>query len=171
MSNGVWVSSAWAATRKSTKPMIWGKTHGRPMPSHPKIDPGCCALTIPCRLIVPAIATTPTPADPAGIDRTETALQVRHHLQQEDVPEDDGAEGNDGEHDDRLDRQDRPPAHVDREPHHRSMSPRMKYSDASTVITSGTYTPRRSHGRIDTLLNDAQRIFTRNGPVAPLGTT
>ena len=109
--------------------------------------------------------------EPARVHRPEAALHVRHHLQQERVPEDDGAEGNDGEDDDRLDRQDRPPAHVDREPHHRSMSPRMKYSDASTVMTSGTYTPRSNHGRIDTLLNDAERIFTRNGPVAPFEIT
>ena len=39
------------------------------------------------------------------------------------------------------------------------------------VITSGTNTPRSSQGRIDTLLNDAERIFTRNGPVAPFETT
>ena len=31
-------------------------------------------------------------------------------------------------------------------------------------MTSGTYTPRSIHGRIETLLNDAERIFTRNGP-------
>ena len=114
-----------------------------------------------------AVAEELEPAvEPARVHRTETALHVRHHLQQEDVAEDDGAEGNDGEHDDRLDRQDRPPAHVEREPHHRSMSPRMKYRLPRIVITSGTYTPRSNHGRIDTLLNDAERIFTRNGPVA-----
>jgi hypothetical protein len=34
-------------------------------------------------------------------------------------------------------------------------------------MMSGTYTPRSIQGRIDTLLNDAVRIFVRNGPVAP----
>ena len=38
-------------------------------------------------------------------------------------------------------------------------------------MTSGTKTPRSSHGRIETLLNDAERIFTRNGPVSPFDTT
>src|SRR5262249_18281485 len=119
-----------------------------------------------------AVAEELEPAvEPARVHRAEPALHVRHHLQQERVPEDDGAERDDREDDHRLDREDRPPSDVDRELHHRSMSPRMKYRLPRIVITSGTYTPRRSHGRIDTLLNDAERIFTRNGPVAPFEIT
>ena len=38
-------------------------------------------------------------------------------------------------------------------------------------MTSGMYTPRSNHGRIDTFENDALRIFVRNGPVAPLEMT
>ena len=54
---------------------------------------------------------------------------------------------------------------------HRSMSPRMKYMLARIVMMSGTYTPRSSQGRIDTLEKLAERIFTRNGPRSPLLTT
>ena len=35
-------------------------------------------------------------------------------------------------------------------------------------MTSGTYTPRSTHGAIEMLLNDAERIFTRNGPSVAL---
>ena len=42
------------------------------------------------------------------------------------------------------------------------MSPRMKYRLARIVTMSGTYTPRNSHGRIDTLLNDALRFTEQN---------
>src|SRR5262249_18397034 len=106
----------------------------------------------------------------AGIHRTEPALHVAHHLQQEDVSKDQRGERHDRENDDGLDRRRSGPAppDVDREHvRHLSMSPKMKYKPARIVITSGTYTPRSTHGRIDTLLNDALRIFTRNGPVAP----
>ena len=54
---------------------------------------------------------------------------------------------------------------------HRSMSPRMKYSEARMEMTSGTYTPRSTHGTIEMLLKLAERIFTRNGPRSPLLTT
>ena len=68
------------------------------------------------------------PVEPARVHRPEPALHVGHHLQQEHVAENDGAERDDGEHDDRLDRQDRrlPSGDVEREQAHRSMSPRMK---------------------------------------------
>ena len=46
----------------------------------------------------------------------------------------------------------------------------MKYKPARIVTMSGTYTPRSSQGRIDTLLNDALRILVRKGPVAPFDT-
>src|SRR4029077_19868077 len=73
------------------------------------------------------------------VHRTETALHVAHHLQQERVPEDERAERNDREDDERLDRERRAPADLQRERGtHRSMSPRMKYSDPRIVITSGT---------------------------------
>ncbi len=38
-------------------------------------------------------------------------------------------------------------------------------------MMSGTYTPRRIHGVIDTLLKLAERILTRNGVRSPLDTT
>ena len=38
-------------------------------------------------------------------------------------------------------------------------------------MTSGTYTPRSNQSRIETFENDADRILTRNGPVAPFETT
>ena len=38
-------------------------------------------------------------------------------------------------------------------------------------MTSGTYTPRSTHGATEMLLNDAERILTRNGPMSPLLTT
>ena len=39
------------------------------------------------------------------------------------------------------------------------------------VITSGTYTPRVTHGTTEMLLNEAERIFTRNGMRSPFETT
>ena len=39
------------------------------------------------------------------------------------------------------------------------------------VMTSGTSTPRRTHGTIEMLLKLGVRIFTRNGPRSPLETT
>ena len=38
-------------------------------------------------------------------------------------------------------------------------------------MMSGTYTPRSSHGVIETLLKLAERIFTRNGVRSPFETT
>ncbi len=108
--------------------------------------------------------------EPARVHRAEPALHVTHHLEQEHVAENERGERHDGEHDHRLEREGRAPSHVEREQAHRSMSPRMKYRPARIVTMSGTNTPRSSQGRIDTLLNDADRIFTRNGPVAPRDT-
>ena len=76
-----------------------------------------------------AVADELEPAvEATRVHRTEPALHVAHHLQQERVPEDERAEGNDREHDERLDRERRAPADLQRERHgaHRSMSPRMK---------------------------------------------
>ena len=39
------------------------------------------------------------------------------------------------------------------------------------VMTSGTNTPRSSHGTIDTFENDGVRILHRNGPNPPWLTT
>ena len=51
MSNGVWVSSAWVAMRKMTKPTNCVRMNGLPMPPKPKISPSACACTMPCRLM------------------------------------------------------------------------------------------------------------------------
>ena len=66
MSNGVWVSSACAATRNSAKPMNCVRMNGLPMQSTPKIEPWFCANTICCRFMVPACITTPTTASSSG---------------------------------------------------------------------------------------------------------
>src|SRR6478672_4294123 len=58
----------------------------------------------------------------ARVHRTEPALHVAHHLEQEDVPEQQRSERDDGEDDQCLDRRRRPPADVEREQvNHRSM--------------------------------------------------
>ena len=66
MSNGAWVSSAWTATMKMTKPTNWVMTNGIPSPSQPKISPVFWATTISCRFIDPAWMTTPTIASTIG---------------------------------------------------------------------------------------------------------
>ena len=103
--------------------------------------------------------------------RTEPALHEAHHLEEEEV--DDRAGRQQHGHRATKDAQQRlrPVGKIDREQHHRSMSPRMKYSEARIEITSGTYTPRNTHGTIEMLLKLAERILTRNGPRSPLLTT
>ena len=65
-----------------------------------------------------AVADELEPAvEAAGVHRPEPALHVAHHLEQERVPEDERAERNDGEHHDRLDRERRPPADLERQSH------------------------------------------------------
>ena len=66
MSNGVWVSSACAATRNRKKPTNCVRMYGFPKKSTPKIEPFCWASTMPCRFIVPAWITTPTTASSSG---------------------------------------------------------------------------------------------------------
>ena len=81
-----------------------------------------------------AVAHELEPAvEPAGVHRAEPALHVAHHLEQEDVPEDQRRGGHDHQDDDRLQRERGAPPDVDREQavhvgdtDHRSMSPRMK---------------------------------------------
>ena len=60
MSNGVWVSSAWMAIMKITKPTNCVMMYGLPMKSMPKIAPSLWAATMPCMFIVSAWMTTPT---------------------------------------------------------------------------------------------------------------
>src|SRR5438128_2236301 len=135
MSKGVWVSSACEATRKRRKPTNCVRMNGNPIPPHPKISPSRCARTIPCMDIVPAwhdvvlldelhaVADELEPAVEApGVHRTEAALHVAHHLEQEHVAEDERGARDHHEDDDRLDRERRAPADVDTEDH-RSMSP------------------------------------------------
>jgi len=63
-----------------------------------------------------AVAHELEPAvEAAGIHRTEPALHVAHHLEQERVPEDERAEGNDHQHDHGLDREGGSPADFERE--------------------------------------------------------
>ena len=66
MSNGVGVSSAWAATRNRKNPTNCVRMYGFPKKSIPNIVPFGCASTIPCRFIVPAWTTTPTTASSSG---------------------------------------------------------------------------------------------------------
>jgi len=66
MSNGVWVSSAWAAMRKITNPRNWVRISGKPSPFQPNRLPSCWKWTMPCRLIVPVWITTPTTASTRG---------------------------------------------------------------------------------------------------------
>ena len=66
MSNGVWVSSACAATRKMKKPRNWVRMNGLPTAPNPKISPSACAATMPCMLMVPACMTTPITASTSG---------------------------------------------------------------------------------------------------------
>jgi hypothetical protein len=109
----------------------------------------------------------------AGLHRAETALHERHHLEQEQVDHRSrGKEHGDETADDAEERLG-PVRHVggEQRTHQRSMSPRMKYSDARIVMMSGTYTPFSTHGTIEMLLNDALRIFTRNGPSSLRDTT
>ena len=49
--------------------------------------------------------------------------------------------------------------------------PEDEVEEARIVMTSGTYTPRSTHGTIEMLLKLAERILTRNGPRSPLLTT
>ena len=114
----------------------------------------------------------------AGLHRAEAALHEADRLEQVEV--DDRARGDEHRDDHAEDAQQRlaPVGDVGgKDPgaqqgvHQRSMSPRMKYRLARIVITSGTYTPFSSHGVIEMLLNEAERIFTRNGPRSPLLTT
>jgi hypothetical protein len=66
MSNGVWVSSAWVAMRKSPKPTNWVKTYGSGSHEMPKTSVSAWARTMPWRLNVPAWMTTPTTASTRG---------------------------------------------------------------------------------------------------------
>jgi hypothetical protein len=71
------------------------------------------------------------PVEPARVHRTEPALHVAHHLEQEHVAEHERRERHDHQDDDRLDRERGAPADLERERkrvdrHQRSMSPRMK---------------------------------------------
>ena len=66
MSNGGWVSSACTAARKMKKPTNWVRMNGLPMASMPKIAPSAWAVTMPCRISVPAWMTTPTTASTRG---------------------------------------------------------------------------------------------------------
>ncbi len=113
-----------------------------------------------------------------GFHRAEAALHEADRLEQVEV--DDRARGDEHRDEHAEDAQKRlaPVGDVGSEDptlqqrvHQRSMSPRMKYRLARIVMTSGTYTPFSSHGVIEMLLNDAERIFTRNGPRSPLLTT
>ena len=105
-----------------------------------------------------------------GFHRAEAALHEAHHLEQEQI--DDGARRQ--EHGDRAtehpEQRLAPVGNGDGD-HQRSMSPRMKYSDARIVMMSGTSTPRSTHGTTLMLLKLAERILTRNGPRSPLLTT
>ena len=110
----------------------------------------------------------------AGFHRPEPALHVAHHLEQEDLHV--AAGRNQYGQNDTDGAEHRllpvgPGAEDVHRQHQRSMSPRMKYREARMVMTSGTNTPCSSHGTIETLLNEAERILQRNGPRPPLLTT
>src|SRR4051812_44237447 len=105
----------------------------------------------------------------SGFHRPEPALHEARHLEQEQVDERAGGQEHAQQHRDALDDRLLPVGQLAED--HLSMSPRMKWRDARIVMTSGTYTPRRTHGVIETLLKLALRIFTRNGPRSPLLTT
>ena len=66
MSNGVWVSSAWAEIMKIRKPMNWVRMNGLPMRPNPKISPSAWARTISCKLSESAWMTTPMTARISG---------------------------------------------------------------------------------------------------------
>ena len=268
MSNGVWVSSAWAAIRNSRKPTNWGTTKGRAIDDPAQVEVGLGVHDALQRhgaghhddadhgehegqLVGDELAGGPQPADqgvlvgrrPAGrqdaddrqradgegeedarverladragpdgdddvdekgadqhdhrsqhehlavgplgseqlllhelgtvghqlqrpvrsrFHRAEPALHEGHDLEQERLDDERGRRGHGDENEDDLDQGGCPIGQVEPEDH-RSMSPRMKYRLARMVITSGTKTPRSSHG------HDRHVAERRRADLAPEG--